>query len=106
MKRFIRGIAGLLAAGAIVCVVMQPDPAAARCKTWTATHNGTNLFYPNEGGAAGTAANKLLWQVENFKREKRLKRIRVGKIRTQCGEWFMKYLLPHKHCIAKAQVCY
>jgi hypothetical protein len=85
---------------------LNPGTAEARCKTWTATHNGTDLFYPNEGGAAGTAANKLVWEVEQWQKEKGIKRVRIGKIKTSCGEWFMKYLLPHKHCIAKASVCY
>lgn len=106
MMRFVRDVTSCFAAGVMMAVVLQPGPAAAVCKTWTTTHNGTDLFYPSEGGAAGTAANKLLWQAENFKREKGLKRIRVGKIRTRCGEWFTKYLLPHKHCVAKARVCY
>jgi hypothetical protein len=96
----------MVAVAGVVFLVMQPNPAHAACKTWTATHNGTDLFYPNQGGAAGTAANKLMWQVENFKKEKGLKRVRVGKIKTKCGDWFMKYLLPHKHCVAKARVCY
>lgn len=89
-----------------VSLVIMPGTAQAKCRTWTATHNGTNLIYPNEGGAAGTAANKLLWQVEQWKKEKGIKRVRIGKIRTKCGEYFMKYLLPHQHCIAKARVCY
>jgi hypothetical protein len=93
-------VAFTLAAG------LNPGTAEARCKVWTATHNGTDLFYPNEGGAAGTAANKLIWQVEQWKKEKGIKRVRIGKIRTSCGDWFMKYFLPHKHCIAKANVCY
>ncbi len=96
----------IAAAGIGAALMMAPAPAEARCKTWTATHNGTDLFYAGEGGAAGTAANKLLWQVEQFKKEKGLRRVRVGKIRTQCGDWFIKYLLPHKHCVAKARVCY
>ena len=87
-------------------VGFSSESAEARCKVWTATHNGTDLFYPNDGGAAGTAANKLLWQVEQWKKEKGIKRVRVGKIRTKCGDWFIKYMLPHKHCVAKANVCY
>lgn len=78
----------------------------AACRTWTATHNGTNLFYPNDGGAAGTAANKLIWQVQQWQKEKGIKGVRIGKIRTKCGDWFIKYLLPHQHCVAKASVCY
>lgn len=86
--------------------LLLPHPAEARCKEWTASHNGTDLFYPNDGGAAGTAANKLVWQVEQWKKENGIENVRIGKIRTSCGDWFTKYLLPHKHCVAKARVCY
>ncbi len=96
----------VLLTGIAVSVAVAPGTAQAKCRTWTTTHNGTDLFYPNEGGAAGTAANKLLWQVEQWQKEKGIKRVRVGKIRTKCGDWFTKYLLPHKHCTAKASVCY
>lgn len=96
----------MIFAGVVAVAIGAPRPADAACRIWTATHNGTDLFYPKQGGAAGTAANKLLWQVEQFKKEKRLKRVRVGKISTKCGEWFVKYLIPHKQCVAKARVCY
>ena len=99
-------VAACLSLAAAITVGLNPSPSEAACRTWTATHNGTNLFYPNDGGPAGTAANKLMWQVEQWRKEKGIKRVKIGKIRTQCGEWFMKYLLPHKHCVAKANVCY
>lgn len=83
-----------------------PQPAEARCKQWTASHNGTDLFYPEDGGAAGTAANKLVWQVEQWKKDEGIENVRIGKISTSCGDWFMKYFLPHKRCVAKARVCY
>lgn len=98
--------AGFVLTTLAVSLAVMPTTAQAKCRTWTATHNGTNLIYPNQGGAAGTAANKLVWQVEQWKKEKGIKRVRIGKIRTKCGEYFIKYLLPHQHCIAKASVCY
>lgn len=99
-------LAALAAAGAIFTAALATDPARAACRQWTATHNGTDLFYPEEGGAAGTAANKLIWEVEQWKKEKGIRKVRIGRISTKCGDWFMKYLLPHKHCVAKARVCY
>lgn len=81
-----------------------PDRAEARCYTFKASHNGTDMFNP-EGGAAGTARNKLLYSIEAWKREKLKKRVRIGKIRTRCGDWYIKYLLPHKTCTARARVC-
>ena len=98
--------AGFVLTTLAVSLAVMPTTAQAKCRTWTATHNGTNLIYPNQGGAAGTAANKLVWQVEQWKKEKGIKRVRIGKIWTKCGEYFIKYLLPHQHCIAKASVCY
>lgn len=38
--------------------------------------------------------------------EDRDKKIKISKISTKCGDWFIKFGLPHKHCIAKARVCY
>ena len=62
------------------------------------------MFYAS--GSSGTAANKLLYQVEQWKQTKGIEKVRVGKIATTCGDWFMKYMLPHKHCKARARVCY
>jgi hypothetical protein len=59
----------------------------------------------NPEGAVGTARDKLLFGIEEWKRENGVKRVRIGKIRTKCGEWYMKYLLPHKTCTARARVC-
>lgn len=79
------------------------ESAEARCRMWQATHNGTDMFY--ETGAEGTAAHKLKWQVETWRQETLRKNVRIGKIKTQCSDWFIKYGLPHKHCVAKARVC-
>lgn len=84
--------------------VMTPDPAEARCRWFKATHNGTDMFY--DDGAAGTAEWKLMSSIDQWKASKGIKRVRVRKAKTSCGDWFIKYMLPHKHCVAKARVCY
>jgi hypothetical protein len=85
-------------------VMMTPEPAEARCRWFKATHNGTDFFYSD--GAAGTAEWKLMDSISQWKTARRLKRVKVQKSKTTCGDWFIKYALPHKHCIAKARVCY
>ena len=88
----------------ILLAIAAPDRADARCKTFNSSHNGTDMFY--DTGTEGTAKNKLLWYVEQWQQEKGIKRVRVGKVRIKCGDWFIKYMLPHRNCKAKAQVCY
>ena len=68
-----------------------------------ASHNGTDMFH--ETGAVGAAVNKLLAKVDQLKIEKAPRKVRMGRVRTKCGPWFEKYLLPHRHCVAKARVC-
>ncbi len=102
--RAFRIAVSVVVVGALVTVVMKPEPAQARCRTFQASHNGTDMFNPT--GAVGAATNKLAWQVERWQSAKGIKRVRFGKVRTKCGKWFMKYGLPHKHCVAKARVCY
>ena len=94
----------VLAAIIFGAVVMNVSPAAARCVTVTQTHNGTDFFYSD--GAAGTAAFKVRLSVEEWQKKTGVKKVRVGKIETSCGDWFIKYALPHKTCLAKALVCY
>lgn len=95
--------------GVAVCVVMScvvlmvPDKAHAVCRTMEASHNGTDMFH--ETGAVGAAINKLLFKVDQIKIEKAPRRVRMGQVRTKCGPWFTKYLLPHRHCVARARVC-
>lgn len=85
--------------------MVAPDSAEARrCYTFKASHNGTDAFNPN-GGAAGTATNKLLQAIEAWKQGKGIKRVRIGKVRTKCGEWYMMYFLMHHTCTARARVC-
>ena len=94
-----------------VCVVIAggflvtstPDKARAACKTIEASHNGTDMFH--ETGAVGAAINKLLAKVDQLKIEKAPRRVRMGRVQTKCGPWFEKYLLPHRHCVARARVC-
>ena len=84
--------------------ITTPDKAHAACRTMVGSHNGTNMFH--ETGALGAAINKLLAKVDQLKIEKAPRRVRMGRVRTKCGPWFEKYLLPHQNCIAKARVCY
>ncbi len=60
----------------------------------------------NETGAVGAAINKLLTKVDRLKIEKAPRRVRMGQVRTKCGPWFIKYLLPHRKCVARVRVCY
>jgi hypothetical protein len=94
----------ILIAGMIVSVVLFPEPAQAKCVNVTQTHNGTDFFYSD--GAEGTAAYKVRLSVEEWQKKTGVKKVKIGKIKTTCGDWFIKYGLPHKHCVAKAQVCY
>ena len=96
-------VAGVALAGALITGVSS-SPASAVCRTMQASHNGTDMFH--ETGAVGAAQNKLLIKVDALRRQKAPRRVRMGRIRTKCGDWFMKYLLPHKHCVARARVCY
>lgn len=94
----------VLAAGsAFLVAVTHPQPAAAKCRNFQASHNGTDMFHPT--GAEGAAVNKLMRQVEDWQRSHGINKIRMTKVRTHCGDWFMKYGLPHKHCVAKARAC-
>lgn len=76
----------------------------AACKTFEASHNGTDMFYAT--GTEGTVKNKLLWYVEQWQKENNVKKVRIGKIHVTCGGWFIKYALPHRNCKAKSRVCY
>lgn len=93
--------ASLILAGLVF--VMKSEPAQAACRNFEASHNGTDLFHPT--GAVGAAANKLMAQVDSWQQEKGYKKIRMSKVRTRCGKWFIKYLLPHRHCVARARAC-
>ena len=88
----------------LVIPFMASVPAQAKCVTVTQTHNGTDFFYSD--GAAGTAEYKIELAVKEWQKKTGVKKVKIGKIKTSCGDWFIKYALPHKHCIAKARVCY
>lgn len=79
-------------------------PVQAKCVTVTQTHNGADFFYSD--GAAGTAEYKVQLSVQEWQKKTGVKKIKISKISTKCGDWFIKFGLPHKHCIAKARVCY
>ncbi len=100
--RAIRVLFCAVAAGGLL-VIMTPVPAQAKCRTMEASHNGTDMFH--ESGAVGAAINKLLAKVEQLRIEKAPRRVRMGRVRTKCGPWFEKYLLPHRRCVARARVC-
>jgi len=85
-------------------LVVSPRSAEAhRCHMFKASHNGTDMFNPE--GAIGTAKNKLLYAIDSWKQNKRISKVRIGKIRTKCSEWYIMYLLPHHTCTARARVC-
>lgn len=93
-------------AGFLLLSAFAGDRADAhgRCKTFEASHNGTDMFY--DDGTEGTVKNKLLWYVEQWQKENNIKRVRIGRVRIKCGDWFVKYMLPHRNCKARANVCY
>lgn len=102
MRSVKRAIFMGLASGILV-FAMTGEPASAACRNFQASHNGTDMFHPT--GAAGAAANKLMAQVDGWQRQKGYRKLRMSKVRTKCGEWFTKYLLPHRHCVAEARAC-
>ncbi len=104
LMRVVRNAVMTLSAGALLASVLAAGPAQARCRNVTQTHNGTDFFYSD--GAAGTAAYKVRIAVEAWQKKTGIKKVRIGKIQTSCGNWFVKYGLPHKRCVAKARVCY
>lgn len=90
----------------VVLSIAWSAPGEARCRVWQATHNGSGLFYPRSGGSAGTAIDKLHWQVDQWRKRAGLEGVNIGKAATWCYKSRMKYLLPHRHCVARARVCY
>ena len=104
MLRAVRYGITVVTVGITVGVFAMQEPAEARCRMWEATHNGTDMFYAS--GAEGTAIDKLKWQVKSWSHETSRRNVRISKIKTACTDWFIKYGLPHKHCVAKAKVCY
>ena len=102
-KIFIASVSAALLAG--VFVISTPDSAEARrCYTFKESHNGTDMFNP-DGGAKTAATIKLNTSIELWQQKKGIKKVRIGKVKTKCGEWYIKYLLPHHTCTARARVC-
>ncbi len=100
VRNAVRGFSALV----LVASVVTPAPVQARCVNVTQSHNGTDFFYSD--GAEGTAAYKVRLSVEEWQKKTGVKKVRIGKIKTTCGDWFIKYGLPHKTCVAKARVCW
>lgn len=103
MVRVVRRTMCAMIVGVGLLAAVGAGPATAACKTFKGTHNGTDWFH--ETGAVGAAINKMLTQVEQWKRERGLKKVRMGTVRTKCGPWFTKYFLPHRHCVAQVRAC-
>lgn len=101
--RPVRKFIFIAAVGVALAVVAAPASARTLCRNFEASHNGTDMFHPS--GAVGAAVNKLVAKVDAWQREKSLQNVRMGKVRTKCGPWFQKYLLPHRNCVAKARAC-
>ena len=103
--RAVRILRSVLVATAFGAVVMNVSPAVPRCYTFQESHNGTDMFNP-DGGAKTAATIKLNSSIELWQQKKRIKKVRIGRVRTKCGEWYIKYLMPHHTCTARARVCY
>ena len=103
--RAVRILKSVLVVTVFGAVVMNVSPAAARCYTFQESHNGTDMFNP-DGGAKTAATIKLNTSIELWQQKKGIKKVRIGKVKTKCGEWYIKYLLPHHTCTARARVCY
>ena len=104
VMRALRSLFVFIAVGLAAGVMIAPDPAEAGCRWFKASHNGTDFFYSD--GAAGTAEWKLMDSISQWKAARHIKRVSIRKSKTRCGDWFIKYALPHKKCVAKARVCY
>lgn len=93
----------LAAFGSLLLALAEPVTAQAKCRNFEASHNGTDMFHPT--GAKGAAVNKLMQKVEAWQKTNGIGKIRMTRVRTKCGDWFMKYGLRHKHCVARARAC-
>lgn len=103
MMRSVKRAVYMGLASGILVLALTGEPASAACRSFEASHNGTNMFHPT--GATGAAINKLMAQVDNWQRQKGYKKVRMTTVRTKCGDWFTKYMLPHRHCVAKTRAC-
>jgi len=92
----------LLAFCVFALVMILPETAVAKCKTFSAYYNGTDIGM----GAAHSAEQRMRFNVVSWAKQNNIKRYRVGKVKTVCGEWYFTPLLPHHKCTATARVCY
>jgi hypothetical protein len=104
VMRTLRQLNWTISAVCLLAPLVASARAQAKCVIVTQTHNGTDFFYSD--GAAGTAEYKVRLSVQEWQKKTGVKKVKIGKISTKCGDWFIKYGLPHKRCIAKARVCY
>jgi len=95
----------VLAATTFGVLVTGTSPVEARCYTFQASHNGTDIFNP-VGGAKTAATIKLNTSIELWQQKKGIKKVRIGKVTIKCDPWSIKFILPHHRCYAQAQVCY
>jgi hypothetical protein len=102
--RSVRFVVGVAAICAVAAIVITPERAEARCATFKASHNGTDLFNL-DGGAKTAARKKLEYAAEQWQSKYKLKKLRYGKVSYRCDPWNMDYILPHHRCYAKARVC-
>jgi len=100
----VRCVMGVAAIYVCAAIIMTPERAEARCATFQASHNGTDMFNP-DGGAKTAAKIKLIYSVEQWQKKRGIKKVRYGKIKYRCDPWNMDYILPHHRCYAKARVC-
>ena len=92
----------LFASGLFALVMIAPGPAIAKCKTFSAYYNGTDIGI----GAANSADERMRANVVSWAKQNNIRRYRIGKVKKACGEWYFTPLLPHHKCTATARVCY
>ena len=92
----------VLAAGFLSLVIIAPGSAMARCKTFSAYYNGTDIGM----GAANAAEERMRGNVASWAKQNKIRRYRIGRVKKACGEWYFTPFLPHHKCTAKARVCY
>ncbi|MCH8239525.1 MAG: hypothetical protein IIB62_05645 [Proteobacteria bacterium] len=91
-----------LAFGVIGLVMIVPGSAVAKCKTFSAYYNGTDIGM----GAAHSAEQRMRSNVASWAKQNNIKHYHIRKVKKACGEWYFTPLLPHHKCTATARVCY
>lgn len=104
MRRIIAVSGGLL-----LCAVLAIAPVkraeAYFCEMLETSHNGTQFFNGREGPVM-LAERKLTRQAEAIMYGTGAMDYQIYPQGEWCSGWFMKYLLPHKHCRVRAVVCF